>query len=374
MNVLFFTEISPFPINGGERIRSYGLLKALSELGHNVEAIINNSDQVDLEKYFIKNVIFIEYSFSPPNIFEKITGLHYFNKKKTVINIFNQLLNKGQFDVAFLDYGFIGQYIKYFKRKRIPVIYGTHNSQSNLTKQAPQKNLIYNLRKYQDVLLQKIHERYFFPMSDILIVVSKEDKIFHSAFCNFNKIRIIPNFLDENRYNESFEKEEYFIISANFGAYMNFQGLDWFITKVWDEELDSKCKLLVVGKLSIEALSKINETKKYSNIIGVGKVEDMNPYIGKAKAALMPLLHGSGTRLKCLEAMALKTAIVSTTKGAEGIESKNIIIIDNPKDFKKYILEFKFKNSKGEELHKDFLRKYSVRANLFKIQEIIESL
>ena len=75
-------------------------------------------------------------------------------------------------------------------------------------------------------------------------------------------------------------------------------------------------------------------------IRALGEVDDMKPYIGKARATVVPLLHGSGTRLKCIESMALKTQLISTNVGAEGIEHEgSIIIADNPQIFKKIFLE-----------------------------------
>ena len=50
----------------------------------------------------------------------------------------------------------------------------------------------------------------------------------------------------------------------------------------------------------------------------------------------MPLLDGGGTRLKILEAFAAKRAVVSTSKGAEGIEAvpgSEILIADDPMIF-----------------------------------------
>ena len=50
----------------------------------------------------------------------------------------------------------------------------------------------------------------------------------------------------------------------------------------------------------------------------------------------MPLRIGGGTRLKIYEAMAAKTAVVSTAIGAEGLDiapGENILIADEPGAF-----------------------------------------
>ncbi len=50
-----------------------------------------------------------------------------------------------------------------------------------------------------------------------------------------------------------------------------------------------------------------------------GTVPDVRPYIGKASVFVVPLRVGGGTRLKIFEALAMGKAVVSTSVGAEGL-------------------------------------------------------
>ena len=160
-------------------------------------------------------------------------------------------------------------------------------------------------------------------------------------------------------------------MTANFGAFMNQNGLKWFIEEVWDEELDSKLKFIIVGRNSKEALAKINNSKLFNNIIAIGEVNNINPYIAKAKASVIPLIEGSGSRLKCIEAMALKTLVISTSKGAEGIKSNNIIINDSPIDFRKTLLNIDNIAISEELLYNEFISSYSIQAIKPKLKDTI---
>ena len=51
-----------------------------------------------------------------------------------------------------------------------------------------------------------------------------------------------------------------------------------------------------------------------------GEVADARPWFARADAFVVPLRAGSGTRLKILEALAAACPVVSTPKGAEGLE------------------------------------------------------
>jgi glycosyltransferase involved in cell wall biosynthesis len=51
----------------------------------------------------------------------------------------------------------------------------------------------------------------------------------------------------------------------------------------------------------------------------VGRVDDIEPYVGTASVVVAPLREGGGMRLKVLQAMAASRAIVTTSRGAAGV-------------------------------------------------------
>jgi len=72
------------------------------------------------------------------------------------------------------------------------------------------------------------------------------------------------------------------------------------------------------------------------SVVLTGFVEDIRPEIAGAWVAVVPILSGGGTRIKILEAMALGTPVVSTSKGAEGLDAvheQHILIADDPAAF-----------------------------------------
>ena len=73
----------------------------------------------------------------------------------------------------------------------------------------------------------------------------------------------------------------------------------------------------------------------------IGEVDDVSEYYANSDIALVPLLEGSGTRLKILEAMSFGIPVVSTSIGAEGIDysdGKNILIANGEEAFTKTII------------------------------------
>jgi glycosyltransferase involved in cell wall biosynthesis len=115
----------------------------------------------------------------------------------------------------------------------------------------------------------------------------------------------------------------------------NQNGLLWFYEKVWHDlkKAIPHVKLTVIGRNPIS--EEYRPLKEDSNINFIGEVESVVPYYLSSSMAIVPLLQGSGTRLKILEAMSLLTPVISTTIGAQGIDytENNIIIADTPEDF-----------------------------------------
>ncbi len=65
----------------------------------------------------------------------------------------------------------------------------------------------------------------------------------------------------------------------------------------------------------------VEAAQKDSRIVVTGKVDDVRPYLALADVCIVPIRTGGGTRAKILECFAAKIPVVSTAKGAEGIEA-----------------------------------------------------
>lgn len=71
-----------------------------------------------------------------------------------------------------------------------------------------------------------------------------------------------------------------------------------------------------------------------------GYLDDIRSTVARASACVVPLRLGSGTRVKVLEAMALRTPVVATTKGVEGLaiqHGEHALIADEPRIFASHV-------------------------------------
>jgi glycosyltransferase involved in cell wall biosynthesis len=72
-----------------------------------------------------------------------------------------------------------------------------------------------------------------------------------------------------------------------------------------------------------------------------GWVEDVRPYMADATVYVAPLRMGGGTRLKLLEAMAMRKPVVATSLGAEGYpitDGREMILADTPTEFARAVV------------------------------------
>lgn len=80
-------------------------------------------------------------------------------------------------------------------------------------------------------------------------------------------------------------------------------------------------------------------TERLQGLDGVevaGRVEHVADELRRAAVAVVPLLHGGGTRIKALEAFGAGLPVVATTVGVEGIDAvpgRHLLVADAPEDF-----------------------------------------
>jgi glycosyltransferase involved in cell wall biosynthesis len=117
------------------------------------------------------------------------------------------------------------------------------------------------------------------------------------------------------------------------------------------------------------------------NVRFLGWVEDVRPLMTDATVCIVPLRHGSGTRIKILEYMASGRPIVATSKGCEGLEvnhEEDIIVADTDEDFVSAIGTLLKDETMAKRLSESAYRlvqeKYDWRAHSHRLKVAYESI
>lgn len=136
----------------------------------------------------------------------------------------------------------------------------------------------------------------------------------------------------------------------------NIEAVDWFLNNCWKNILKQvpDAKFVMAGRNMPPRLAKLSTP----NVLVVEKVKDSKAFYNENEIMLVPLLSGSGLRIKIIEGMAYGKAIISTSVGAEGInytQGKNILIADTAADFTRSVVELLKDETKRQTLEQGAL-------------------
>jgi len=120
----------------------------------------------------------------------------------------------------------------------------------------------------------------------------------------------------------------------------NEQGVMWFLHKVWPLLLSKlpQAKFHLAGK----GLNPQDPRFFQTGVVNHGEVPNAEDFMHQHGIMIVPILSGSGIRIKSLEAMALGVPIVSTSVGAQGLSvtsGAEMYIADQPQAFADAIVE-----------------------------------
>lgn len=101
----------------------------------------------------------------------------------------------------------------------------------------------------------------------------------------------------------------------------NRDGVAWLLREVWPRvrAVDRGARLHLAGR----ALANDGAQRRVPGVTLHGEVADAAAFVRAHVALVVPVHAGSGLRVKLVEALALGRAIVSTTRGAEGSQTRD---------------------------------------------------
>ena len=118
----------------------------------------------------------------------------------------------------------------------------------------------------------------------------------------------------------------------------NTRGMAWFLREVWPLILQEQpqATLHVCGTVceSLQAFAA-------PNVRLLGRVDDLNAAYGAAEVCVIPLLAGSGLKIKLIEALSHGRACVSTSVGVQGVREladRAVLVADTPAEFARAVV------------------------------------
>lgn len=388
--LLFLCHTLPFPPDGGVWLRTYNVLRMLSER-FDVTMLcferagasgLRNDSTRDAHVAALRPFARVE-AFPLPQrhsrwrlLADHLRSLvrgrvftFYRYESAPYRRRLRELLQAERFDLVHVDSLDLVGYLP--ELTGLPIVCVHHNVESQLLRRratAERSQILRRYIAYQAALTEQA-ERTWCERVDLNVTVSEGDAAVLRGVVPKGRIAVVPNGVDI----------DYFVSesTADAGGGLVFVGgSDWFPNR---DALEHFCNDIlpllgrngrppVVRWVGTSRPGDIESFQQRYQIELTGYVPDVRPLVQAADCFVVPLRVGGGSRLKILDAWSMGKAVVSTSVGCEGLhaaDGENILVADTPAEFAaavhRVLDDAKLRTSLGQAGRRTVEQRYSWR-------------
>ena len=353
MRILQLTNKVPWPPKDGGAIATLTLSKGFFIHGHQVTVLAMNTKKHYVYQEDIPEHLANEINFQLVDVPALVTAWGIinnllfsqlpYNAKRFINEDYSRklisLLKENEYDVVQLEGLYLCPYIPLIRQySKALVAYRAHNIEHEIwSRTAKMAKGIRGL--YLKILSSRLKklEAGFLNDYDVIVPITARDGAILDEMGNQKPKHISQTGIDLSTLVPTAKELEYpslFHIGA-LDWTPNQEGLMWFLNHIWQplHELHPQLKFYIAGR---NAPAWIESIFNVEGVVYLGEVDDAYRFMNSKAIMVVPLMSGSGMRIKIIEGMALGKAIVSTSIGSEGIPSvdrENILIANTPEDF-----------------------------------------
>ncbi|MCD4791732.1 MAG: glycosyltransferase family 4 protein [Bacteroidales bacterium] len=366
MRILQIHNKVPYPPKDGGSIAVFNLSEGFAKFGNKVDILALNTKKhsvnlLKIQNKLPKNInIYAVDIDTDIKLLKALKNLLFsslpYNAERFINNNFKtklkEILKENTYDIVQIEGLYMMPYIEIIKENSNSCVsYRAHNieheiwektylQEENLLKKIYLKNLYKRIKKFETSYINKY---------ELLIPITKRDAEHFNLLGNTRKIHVSPTGVDSNKYKikeQNFDAAKLFHLGS-LDWIPNQEGLIWFLENIWNKIIEKNKEIIftIAGRNSPDYL--IEKFNTYKNVNYIGEIEDALKFIHSQTTMIVPLLSGSGMRIKIIEGMAAGKVILTTSKGAEGISGKNgrdFLIADSAKEFIEQIIKI-YKNN-----------------------------
>jgi glycosyltransferase involved in cell wall biosynthesis len=358
LKILYVSQMPASPPRFGAQARMHGLMTQLARR-HELTAVMLVDDVFDIEECrrameaYCREVILIPNPYGREGHFKRFLQLRSlvstrsFERLRVTVpalqRALDRLMRSTRFDVVNLEFPYLG----YCDLRQAPpgeklpaLIIDSHEIAYDLARQFADASMSAGRRFYASANWRKLEK-------EELRIYHKADGVYLCSAADQKRLldqlpetctAVIPNAADVEFYRprpaDPPPDGRTVVYFGLLSTVPNVDGVLHFIRDIWpriaEAHPDARCK--IIGGRPPASLQAVAGPR----VELTGFVPDLRPHLAAAATVVVPLRLGGGTRLKIVEAMAMGKAIVSTTLGAEGIETmsgRDILIEDEPAAF-----------------------------------------
>jgi sugar transferase (PEP-CTERM/EpsH1 system associated) len=355
LKILVLDEEFPWPLNTGKRIRSYNLAAALAAQHHVSYLAYGGNDspafraladarlhpvavpEPDRRKHGARFYLRLLLNLASP--YPYIVTSHRSAAFRAAVN---RLVTAGGFDLVICEWTPYAIFVRDFHRpKRVLV---AHNIESHIWQRYEEHETNPLRRWYIARQRAKVQafEKAAFAWVDGATAVSEADAAEIRALGGPGPVAVVDNGVDIGYFEPQggVEDPHKLVFTGSMDWRPNQDAAHWFVGEIWPRLRAARPALscTFVGR---DPPADVVELGRVPGITITGTVPDVRPMIDAAAAYIVPLRIGGGSRLKILEALAMRKAVISTRVGAEGLrldDGRHMLLADHPGEFAAAVL------------------------------------
>ena len=323
------------------------IIMGLLDAGHQVKILAVNNEKYKVSEADIPDdykrktgieLIDVDLQVRPTKAFLNLFTKKSYHVERFISKDFEarlvEVLQKEQFDIVQLEMLYMAPYVATIREhSKAMIVLRAHNVEHLIWERIAKETKFFVKRWYINHLARtlKNYELDAIETVDGIAAITRKDAAFFRKYCS-KPVVDIPYGVYPEEFTPKTEIEGhpkfYHIGSMNWMP--NEEGIRWFIDEVLPKTVEKVPQFVyhLAGRNMPEWLTNLNNP----NINVIGEVPDAKEFVANHDVAIVPLLSGSGIRIKIIESMAMGKTVITTRVGAEGIlydEEVNIIIAEN---------------------------------------------
>lgn len=366
MHILFLTQILPYPPASGPKVKTWHVLRYLSERGHRITlaSFVRPEELPYIED--VKKVCAAVHSV--PVRRSRVSDIYYLLRSQftgrpflverddlaEMRSLVNRIVASESVDVIHADQLTMTQFafpLPVPNGKKPALVFDAHNAVWMITARMKENAAFYmklplaletnRIKKYEGMIVKNF---------DATLAVAEPDRLLlldalHQNYPDQDvPISVIPIAVDTRQIQPVTAAENSLNILTMGTLYYppNADGIRWFIQQVFPlirQKLPG-VKLTIIGKNPPKDFQKL-AADETSGIVTTGFVPELDPYFAQSAVSVVPVRAGGGMRVRILEMFARAAPVVTTTVGLEGIDAcpgEDVLVEDSPEEFAKSVI------------------------------------
>jgi glycosyltransferase involved in cell wall biosynthesis len=370
MKILQLTKKFPYPLKDGEAIAVSYMAKALHRLGSELTLLSMNTIKhpfdiktlpADFNHYKAIHLVDIDNRVKVLDAFLNLFSNKSYHIERFVSPEFDNklkaLLQNEEFDIVQMETLYLAPYIETIRKySKAKICMRSHNVEHEIWKRIAYNTTLGAKKWYLQLLSRRLEDFEINSLNqyDLMAAITQRDLNFFKHLGLKIPAIVAPIGLDLDNYkNKKQASSKDFCFIGSLDWLPNLEGVQWLIENVWPKVIEKapETHFHIAGRNCPDWLKNI----QIKGIFVHGEVSDAMEFIGSHCCMLVPLLSGSGMRVKILEGMAMERLVISTSLGLEGIDAeagKEVLIANSANEFIDAILSVVNDIDKAEKMGK----------------------